>query len=596
MTTLRAAVYARKSQPGEDAIERQVENARAFALKHGWVLADSNIFADDGVSGAEFNDRPQFSAMMAGAKAKPRRFDVLITMAPDRVGRDQFRTNLALLEIVEHKVRVFFYSDGAELKLNTPIAKIMLGMQNFAGEDYRQTIANKTREALIERAQKGWATGTRVFGYDYIRVGGPHGPERCTADRKCPCHVERVINDDEKKIVERVFTLSAEGHGDLKIANILSGENVPAPGKKGWAKGVVRLMLSNKLYIGIATFGRSKSIATGGNAYEREAGEAVETKVPQCRIISDELWSAVQARRAKTRAAYLRAPNGHLLSKPERGTVARFTLNGFARCHACQGPLAFVRKNPRTMSYYCRNHTVRGGGSCKNGKGIPVSLLDRAVLAKLDETLSDPEVVWSLLTERAARWRREHARPASEKLNTEKAITKLEAEVARLVNALADGKASSDITNAITDRRVKIEGYKAVLAEPEPVPNREDFDAMLAENRAWLTYHGPVTNEYDPVGVRSALRRIGVEQIIVIPDGPDAWTFTGFADLGHVTRGVNRSSGEQRRSPRSPTKNSRTAGRPPAASSRAAPRIEPGSRFRRASRSARAPRGRRAAG
>jgi len=71
-------------------------------------------------------------------------------------------------------------------------------------------------------------------------------------------------------VVARVFTLSAEGHGDLKIANTLSGENVPAPGKKGWAKGVVRLMLSNKLYIGIATFGRSKSIATGGNAYERE--------------------------------------------------------------------------------------------------------------------------------------------------------------------------------------------------------------------------------------------------------------------------------------------------------------------------------------
>src|SRR5207244_10134334 len=130
-------------------------------------------------------------------------------------------------------------------------------------------------------------------------------------------------------------------------------------------------------------------------------------------------------------------------------------------------PRAFVRKNPRTMNYYCTNHTVRGGGSCKNGKGIPVGLLDRAVLAKLDEKLSDPEVVWSLLTERAARWRREHARPASEKANTEKAIAKLEAEVARLVNALAAGTASSDITHAITERRVKIEGYGAMLAAPE---------------------------------------------------------------------------------------------------------------------------------
>ena len=76
-----------------------------------------------------------------------------------------------------------------------------------------------------------------------------------------------------------------------------------------------------------------------------------------------------------------------------------------------------------------------------------------------------------------------------------------------------------------------------------------DFDAVLSETRGWLKYHGPVANEYDPAGVRSALRRLGVDTIVVIPDGPDAWTFTGFADLDHVTRGVNRSSGERRSLP-----------------------------------------------
>lgn len=61
-----AAIYARKStdQTGvaddQKSVTRQIEHARAYAIRKGWTVDDGCIFVDDGVSGAEFAARPGF--------------------------------------------------------------------------------------------------------------------------------------------------------------------------------------------------------------------------------------------------------------------------------------------------------------------------------------------------------------------------------------------------------------------------------------------------------------------------------------------------------------------------------------------------------
>src|SRR5512134_3422792 len=62
MTT--AAIYARKSTDDSDrdaankSVTRQVEHAKAYAASKGWAVPDEFIFIDDGISGAEFKNRP----------------------------------------------------------------------------------------------------------------------------------------------------------------------------------------------------------------------------------------------------------------------------------------------------------------------------------------------------------------------------------------------------------------------------------------------------------------------------------------------------------------------------------------------------------
>ena len=89
-----AAVYARKSteQNGvadeAKSVRRQVEHARAYATRKGWTVADEHVYVDDGVSGAEFANRPGFVRLMAALKPRPS-FGVLIMSEESRLGREQ---------------------------------------------------------------------------------------------------------------------------------------------------------------------------------------------------------------------------------------------------------------------------------------------------------------------------------------------------------------------------------------------------------------------------------------------------------------------------------------------------------------------------
>jgi hypothetical protein len=60
-----AAIYARKSTErkrhrGRAEVDRATgDHARQYAAKKGWTFDESVIFVDDGISGAEFSNRPQ---------------------------------------------------------------------------------------------------------------------------------------------------------------------------------------------------------------------------------------------------------------------------------------------------------------------------------------------------------------------------------------------------------------------------------------------------------------------------------------------------------------------------------------------------------
>src|SRR5262245_66067407 len=117
-----AAIYARKSneQAGvvdeQKSVARQVEHARAYAVRKGWVVADEHVYIDDGISGAEFANRPGFLRLMNALKPRPR-FQILVMSEESRLGREAIETAYALKQLVTAGVRAFFYLEDRERTL-----------------------------------------------------------------------------------------------------------------------------------------------------------------------------------------------------------------------------------------------------------------------------------------------------------------------------------------------------------------------------------------------------------------------------------------------------------------------------------------------
>jgi site-specific DNA recombinase len=260
-----AAIIARKStdQPGvvdaERSVAHQVEQAKAYAAAHGWVVDVRYIFVDDGVSGAEFVKRPGLIRLL-GLLTPRAPFQHLIMSEESRLGREQIETAYILKRILDANVRVHFYLDDRERTLDSPMDKMMAGLQHFAAEMERERARLRTYSAMASKARAGHVTGGRVYGYDNVDV---FAPDATAEGRPKRLYVRRRINDEQAAVIRRAFTLCADGFGLTRIAKALNEDGIvpPRPGGSGWAPTALREILHRELYRGVIVWNRSQKMA-----------------------------------------------------------------------------------------------------------------------------------------------------------------------------------------------------------------------------------------------------------------------------------------------------------------------------------------------
>ena len=172
-----AAIYARKSTDengladGEKSVTRQIANARDYATKKGWTVAGEHIYVDDGVSGAEFANRPGYMRLMNALKPKSP-FQALVMSEESRLGRESIEVSFALKQLVTANVRVFCYLTDTERTLDSPIEKRAC----WRSRRWR------TRWSALRRALGTWAdlpAPCTVRGRQYVHQ--PHLRQRLGA-------------------------------------------------------------------------------------------------------------------------------------------------------------------------------------------------------------------------------------------------------------------------------------------------------------------------------------------------------------------------------------------------------------------------------
>ncbi len=473
-----AAIYARKSteQAGvsdeEKSVARQVEHAKAYAIKKGCTVPDEHIYKDDGISGAEFVKRPGFLRLMNALKPKPP-FQMLIMSEESRLGREQIETAYALKQIMDAGVRVFFYLEDRERTLDTAMDKIMLSLSTFAAEMEREKARQRTYDAMAHKARAGYVTGNCVYGYDNVPVGEPRQ------------HVIRRINDQAKEVVLRIFKDFASGLGIKRIAMGLNGEAVPPPrgGRHGWAPATVREILHRDLYAGVVYWNRTQTIQRGGTKKQRKRTEAEWLKLdaPELRIVPPDLWERVQARHAHNCTVWLRDQKGHLQSRPSgRDLRSQYLLSGLAQCAICGGSLVGMSRVQRTryrkVFYVCIYAHKRGPTVCQNNLRLPQETLDSAILHALSDVL-DERVLEAAVERALQELRKGHAALPDRRTAILRELSLIESRLTHLVEAIATGDKSEALFATLRSEEARKKVLQTQLTELDDLSMIVSLDA-----------------------------------------------------------------------------------------------------------------------
>jgi hypothetical protein len=114
------------------------------------MVDESFIFIDDGISGAEFTNRPGFLRLMNALRPRAP-FQALIMSDESRLVREAIETAYALKQIITAGVRVFFYLENRERTLEKRLNTIEGELSNLSETAARGGAGPAVLEALTRR-------------------------------------------------------------------------------------------------------------------------------------------------------------------------------------------------------------------------------------------------------------------------------------------------------------------------------------------------------------------------------------------------------------------------------------------------------------
>lgn len=250
---LRVCAYARvstDSQKQEDSLENQTSTYERI-IQSNPEYEFVGVYADQGISGFCEN-RPAFQEMIE--KAKSGGIDLIITKSISRFARNTVTVLKVARELKEADVGIFFeeqnintLSGDGELML-TVLASFAQEESRSISENYKWTVKKKFERGDIV------LTTSRFMGYDKDEYG------------------DLVINQEQARIVRRIFKMYLGGMRVFSIAAQLNSEGIPTIKGGKWTEATLRGMLTNEKYKGDFLF-KSITLRTTAGTKQSEMTE-----------------------------------------------------------------------------------------------------------------------------------------------------------------------------------------------------------------------------------------------------------------------------------------------------------------------------------
>ena len=328
------AAYCRVSTDTADqlnSLEAQKEFFSEYTKRTGDILV--KLYADEGISGTKIKNRKEFLRMMADAEKGL--FDMVVVKDISRFARNTVDLLQNVRKLKALGIETQFLTANMTSMGNSEFVLTIFGA--LAQEESANT-SKRVKFGKKMNAEKGRVPNI-VYGYDKT-IGDYFNLE---------------INEEEAKVVRQIYEwYIRDGHGALKIANMLNEKGYKTKRNCKWSQNAICRILTNEIYTGKIINGKQEvSDFLTGQRKEKDETEWYVVERPEIRIIDDESFERAQeimhGRYDAFKLTHERESNKYLFS----------TL---IKCKECGWSFR------RTVRTY-KNTYVRWVCSGRNGKG-----------------------------------------------------------------------------------------------------------------------------------------------------------------------------------------------------------------------------------
>ena len=370
-----AVGYVRCSTEMQDeSLEQQKKALGVWAKENAFKIIE--WFEDEGKSGTNFENRPEFMRLVRRAESSPN-FAYVLVYDESRWGRagNPRESNYWKVHFEKHHVAVRIVNSQSKQE-NDIGSYVVEVVESAEASEYSKKLSRSTLRGCVDNALKGFSNGgTPPYGYRRMAVSKLTGevvrellPGQWSRDSE-----EKVIwdlgDEAELKTLRQIFEMKSHGYGYRAIANLLNSERVPCP-KRGrwrnknqlWSAGTIQSLITNPSYCGDRVYNRhplSKKRVKEANvlgkmkerwiSHEQEWSVLRDAHPP---IVSRELFEKANGTRRKVERV-----NQHHYESP-------YLLTGLVNCVRCG------------FNYQGQSYTRQGifyyvdGGNMNKGKSV----------------------------------------------------------------------------------------------------------------------------------------------------------------------------------------------------------------------------------
>jgi len=349
---MRCAVYTRVSTDNQAEVEFNSCEAQEAKIK-SFINSQENmeifkVYSDPGFTGANLN-RPALQELLEDVRQK--KIDLVIAYKIDRLTRSP-KDFYQLIEVFD-KSGVNFISVTERFDTSTPSGRLLRNIMLTFAQFERELTSERTRDKLLERAQKGlWNGGIVPFGYK-------------NENKKL------AIHETESKIVKAIFENYLFSKSLATVYNDLRSKGITYRNNKPFSKTAISYILRNLVY-------------TGKVKYAGKSSQGIHQP-----IISEEMFSLAQEIRKdkkRTMKIYKDYPLAGLIHCKECGSFMT----------PCYTNKRKGRKLKRYYYYRCTDTFHREWGSCST-RQVSANRLESYIFENLERISLDKQYIDSLI-------------------------------------------------------------------------------------------------------------------------------------------------------------------------------------------------------